>query len=358
MRNIQPIMSWSRLHSILIQRLFSGTDRCNANSRFDTQRLEKEEEERSTMDFNHNFTNENISRTILTTSNGDHDEPDTDPLRVSGIFANFVLNAVLSVAATLGNTAIIYSIWYSSSLRSPSHILIFGLALCDFGVGSLVQPLYIIYQSFYIVNWRQTWVQAMVVFNFLSNMLCCVSFLTTTAVSIDRYLAVYLHLRYKRIVTVGRVVKLHVGLWLLSAFLASTVTWNITITFFAALIIISLCLLTTFTTYLKIYSVVRGHRRAIHRQHNQQSARTVYHMKTTLSMFYVCLIHALCYLPYFVFLILRDAYKLTTFTYLGTEFAQTIVFFNSTLNPLLYCWRLSYFREEVKRSLSSFSCFW
>lgn len=305
------------------------------------------------MNFNHNFTNENISRTNLTTSDGDHDQQFPDPVRVSGILANFALNAPLSAAAILGNTAIIYSIWYNSSLRLPSHILLLGLTLCDFGVGLLVQPLYIIYQTFYIVNLRKTWVQAMIAFNVLSNMLCCVSFLTTTAVSIDRYLAVYLHLRYRRIVTVGRVVKLHVGLWLFSAVLASTIVWNVTITFFAALLIISLCLLTTFTVYLKIYSVVRGHRRAIHQQQNQQRARTLHQAKTTLSMFYICLIHALCYLPYFVFLILRDAYKLTTFTYLGTEFAQTIVFLNSALNPLLYCWRLSYFREEVKRSLSS-----
>ena len=62
------------------------------------------------MNFNHNFTNENISRTSLTTSDGDHDQQFPDPVRVSGILANFALNAPLSAAAILGNTAIIYSL--------------------------------------------------------------------------------------------------------------------------------------------------------------------------------------------------------------------------------------------------------
>ena len=314
------------------------------------------------MNFNHNFTSENISGTNLTTSREEYyDQQDTDPIRVSGIIANFVLNAPLSVAATLGNMAIIYSIWHNRSLRSPSHILLLGLALCDLGVGTMAQPLYIIYQSFYIANRRHTWLTIMVAYNFSSNMFCCISFLTTTAVSIDRYLAIHLHLRYQEFVTVRRAIKLHVVLWIVAAILASTVIWNSIITFFAALIVISVCLLTTFTAYAKIYSVVRGHKKAIHQQHNPQQIgrtmpRTIRQTKTTISMFYICLIHTLCYLPYFVFLILRDGYKVTDFSYLGTEFAQTVVFLNSSLNPLLYCWRLRQVRAEVQRTLASCCC--
>ena len=283
--------------------------------------------------------------------------PDINSVRVPGIIANFALNAPLSIATTLGNTAIIYSIWHNSSLRSPANILLLGLALCDLGVGTMVQPVYIIYQSFYIANRRRTWVNAMKAFNVLSNMFCCVSFLTTTLVSIDRWLAIYLHLRYQEFVTVRRIIHLHGVIWIVAVTLASTVIWNKRISFFAALVVITICLLTTFVAYVKIYQVVRRHRRAIREQKNQETfSRTLQQTKSALGLFYVCLIHTLCYLPYFVFLILRDGYKVTDFTYLATEFAQTIVFLNSTLNPLLYCWRLSDIREEVKRTLAACRC--
>lgn len=294
--------------------------------------------------------------TNVSTFNDDYQNQGSNPVRVSGIIANFVLNASLSIFATLGNTAIIYCVWHNRNLRSPSNILLLGLALCDFGVGTMVQPLYIIYQSFYIANRWKTWVTIMEAFNFLSNMFCCVSFLTTTAVSVDRYLAVHLHLRYQEFVTVRRAAKLLGVLWIAALFLASTVIWNNNITFFAALAVITVCLLTTVIVYVKIYTVMRVHRKAIRDQQNQETSTTLQQTKSALSMFYVCLIHTLCYIPYFVFLILRDGYKVTDFTYLATEFAQTVVFLKSTLNPLLYCWRLRDIRAEVKRTIATFCC--
>lgn len=270
------------------------------------------------------------------------------------IIVNCVLNTPLSITAILGNLVVIYSLWNNPSLHSPSNVLLFGLAVCDFGVGMIVQPFYLIYQSFYIAYQRQTWRSTMEVFNIISNLFCGVSFLTTTAVSIDRYLAVHLHLRYCAIVTVRRTAFLLGILWIIAAFVASTLIWNKRITFFAVVCVIASCLFITFAVYVKIFKVVRNHRRRI--QNEQTQSITIFgnstgYVRSAVSMFYVCVIRLLCYFPYFVFLILRDMYKKNSFTILATEFAQTLIFLNSSLNPVIYCWRLREIRAAVKRTV-------
>ena len=275
------------------------------------------------------------------------------------LIINCALNAPLSVTAILGNIVVIYSIWKTPSLHSPSNILLLGLAVCDFSVGITVQPFYIIYQSFYLANHRQTWLATLKVFNVLANLVCGVSFLTTTAVSIDRYIAIHLHLRYRELVTLRGTSLLLVVLWIIAAFVASTLIWKQNLTFFLVTSLIVVCLFSTFGIYVRIFIVVRQHQRRIHGQQSQKTrnyGNTTQFAKSAIGMFYVCFVHFLCYVPYFVFLILRDMYQTNTFTILATEYAQTLIFLNSSLNPIVYCWRLGEIRKAVKRSLASLSC--
>ena len=168
------------------------------------------------------------------------------------LFVNCVLNALLSITAITGNTLVIYSMWTSPALlHSPSNFLLFGLAVCDLGVGITVQPFYIIYQSFYLTNHLQAWLVTMEAFNVISNLFCGVSFLTTTAVSIDRYLALHLHLRYCELITMCRTFQLLGSLWVIAALVASTLLWKPSITFFAALLVIATCLSVTIVVYVK-----------------------------------------------------------------------------------------------------------
>ena len=277
---------------------------------------------------------------------------------VAPLFVNCVLNALLSITAITGNTLVIYSVWNSPALlHSPSNVLLFGLAVCDLGVGITVQPLYIIYHSFYLTNHLQAWLATMEVFNVISNLFCGVSFLTTTTVSIDRYLALHLHLRYCELITMRRTFQLLGSLWVIAGFVASSLLWKPTITFFAALLVIATCLFVTFVVYVKIFTIVRFHRKNILKQLGRAEKHSIpKQTKSALNMFYVCLIHTFCYLPYFVFLILRDGYRTTDFTILATEFAQTLIFLNSSLNPILYCWRLRDIREAVKQTTAKILC--
>ena len=275
------------------------------------------------------------------------------------LIINCALTAPLSLTTIFGNMVVIYSLWKTPSLHSPSNLLLLGLAVCDFGVGITVQPFYIIYQSFYLANHLKTWLATMKVYNVLSNLVCGVSFLTTTAVSVDRYIAIHLHLRYRELVTLRGTGVLLVVLWIIAAFVASTLIWKQNITFFLVTSLIVVCLFSTFGVYVRIFTVVRQHQKRIQGQQSQKIrnyGNTKQFAKSAIGMFYVCFVHFLCYLPYFVFLILRDMYETNTFTILATEYAQTLIFLNSSLNPIVYCWRLGEIRTAVKRSLASFGC--
>ena len=52
-----------------------------------------------------------------------------------------VANIPLCLAALLGNTAILTTIWKTPSLHSPAHILLASLAVTDFAFGLIAQPL-------------------------------------------------------------------------------------------------------------------------------------------------------------------------------------------------------------------------
>lgn len=303
--------------------------------------------------------NENYTNNVTSSNSESQSSEEYVGERYVPLIINCALNAPLSLIAILGNMVVIYSIWKTPSLHSPSNILLLGLAVCDFGVGITVQPFYIIYQSFYLANHLQTWLATMKVYNFLSNLVCGVSFLTTTAVSVDRYIAIHLHLRYRELVTLRGMGLLLVVLWITAAFVALTLIWKPSITFFLVASVIVVCLCGTFGIYVRIFTIVRQHQRRIQGQQSQKTrnfGNTKPFAKSAIGMFYVCFVHFLCYVPYFVFLILRDMYKTNTFTILATEYAQTLIFLNSSLNPIVYCWRLGEIRTAVKRSLASLGC--
>ena len=57
------------------------------------------------------------------------------------IFASYIVIIILSPVAVMGNALILASIWKKTFQRTPFHILLSGLAICDFCTGLIAQPL-------------------------------------------------------------------------------------------------------------------------------------------------------------------------------------------------------------------------
>ena len=60
----------------------------------------------------------------------------------SALWILVISNMVLTISSTLGNTVILAALSKASSLHSPSKILLRSLALTDFLVRILVEPLF------------------------------------------------------------------------------------------------------------------------------------------------------------------------------------------------------------------------
>ena len=66
----------------------------------------------------------------------------------------------------------------------------------------------------------------------------------------------------------------------------------------------------------------------------------------------------ICYLPHFIAESLIRQNGSTSSVYLAGQFTVTLVLLNSSLNPLLYCWKIREVRQAVKDTLRRLFCSW
>ena len=106
-----------------------------------------------------------------------------------------VLNTFLSITAFLGNTLILVALYKESSLHPPSKLLLRSLAITDLLVGIIVEPLNVAYlMSVRSKRWDICY-NVYLALLLASYVLCAVSLLVLTAISVDRLLALWLGLR-------------------------------------------------------------------------------------------------------------------------------------------------------------------
>ncbi|XP_022778212.1 adenosine receptor A3-like [Stylophora pistillata] len=282
----------------------------------------------------------------------------SDPM-YSTYISNSVLNACLSYTAMMLNILTIHALRKTSSLPKTLKTLLLSLAVSDLGVGLMVQPLY---SALLVENLQQKDAEWIVtVCTFTAGLFAISSFLGVTALSVDRFLAVHLHLRYQELVTHKRVVVAVIILWLFSALIALLSFWDEIILFILLACISTLCVICCTTVYCKIYFAVR--RLASRLQHRPRWGQEVRQdadvavnadklRKFALSTFYVFLVFLICYLPHTCMLVARilireQSTSMRTFDL----YSLTLVYLNSTLNPVVYSWKIRHIRLAIMNIL-------
>ena len=267
--------------------------------------------------------------------------------------SNCVFNAFLTITAIVLNSITIQALRKTSSLPQPLKTLLLSLAVSDLGVGLLGEPFYV----GLLVKWLQrnnTIAGSYTAFRFTLYLFSSASFLGVMALSGDRFLAVHLHLRYQELVTHKRVVAVVITNWVLSAFFSLLYLWvspNISYIVFAISGVA--CLVVSTMLYFKIYFVVRRHRNQIRALQVQQVAQTCQIAnaarlrKSAVGVFYVYLVFLLCYLPqicsFAVVAICDSSAGVNVFAMSSI----TLLFLNSSLNPVIYCWKMRLIRRGV-----------
>ena len=123
--------------------------------------------------------------------------------RVTGLAVSAV-NIFLSVTAILGNSLILVALHKENSLHPPSKLLLRCLAISDLCVGLVSEPLAV---TFWLSTIFERWNFYHHIFVSLivtGYILCGMSLLIITAISVDRLLALSLGLRYRQVVTLRR----------------------------------------------------------------------------------------------------------------------------------------------------------
>ena len=275
------------------------------------------------------------------------------------IIAIAAANILFSITASLGNILILIALRKVISIHPPTKLLFQCLAITDLGVGLISQPLmatlFLLTDNIDIEIWKI----CSQLHSSLSITLCGVSVFASTALSVDRLLALFLG--YRHVVTLKRIRAVLASGCL--ALLLTVLVWNfrtkpagIIITIF-----LTLCLIISLFSYTKIVLRLRQHQSSVRDNAQEGRANTLgsplnleRYKRTVVSVALVQLALVICYLPFNIFNTLIHLKGIHPNIYFLYHFTTTLLFLNSSLNPFLYCWRIKEIRQAVKATTRRF----
>ena len=214
-----------------------------------------------------------------------------------------------------------------SSLHPPSKFLLRSLAATDLCVGIINQPLYVTHRFSVVYKRWDICHSTTATLIITGRMLRMVSLLSLAAISVDTLLALLLGLRYRQVKR----------------------TYVTVFTFWVSSFVGAIIFL-----YRRIFLRLRHHQTQVQDnitgQPNQTTPLNIERYRKTASRaLWLQLALVVCYLPFIVAapLAFREIPRglfLAFFSCTGIY----RVYFNSSLNPILYCWKIREVRQVVK----------
>ena len=280
----------------------------------------------------------------------------------SALWILVISNMVLTISSTLGNTVILAALSKASSLHSPSKILLRSLALTDLSVGLLAEPLFVTFLISLEKESKNICSQIIVIGVFIDICFSLLSLFTLTAISVDRLLALLLGIRYRQVVTFKRVLLIVISFWTLCVTFSVTSFWTHKFLKYYSFISVTLCVVISTCCYIKIYRKLFHHQAQIqeHVHQGQQNGHAPLNIarykKTVSSTLCVQLTLITCYLPAGIVTALVTVQEMTAALFVAWTFSLTLVFLNSTLNPILYCLKSRAVRRAVVETVRQIYC--
>ena len=271
--------------------------------------------------------------------------------------------AILSPVAAVVNALVLAAIWRNPSLRTPSYILLAGLAFTDFSTGLSTQPIYVATNVILLIEHPSEMVQKKTSYitiralsygfaTFFGN----ITIMTITLMSIERWL----HMTRRSLITVRR------ACFVFSSFLFV----SIPSVFYRALYDIQgtrqlesdilsisfvvLCLTLTSVAYFKVFRIIRRHQQQIHanelsQNFAQPAINFKKYKKSVYTILYILAVFYIGFIPVLIVLVLRVVLNDQSLIDVLLNGSVVLVFLASSLNPLLYLWRMNDIRTEVRQ---------
>lgn len=125
--------------------------------------------------------------------------------------------------------------------------------------------------------------------------------------------------------------------------------------------LILLCILLSAFCCCKIFLTRRHHRIKIHQQQGLPNSggttlNIARYRKTVTTVMCVEVTLVACYLPYSPVRALIFTHGSSPFLDVIWDTSVTLVYLNSSLNPIVYCWKTKEVRQEVKNAIRQFLC--
>lgn len=270
-----------------------------------------------------------------------------------------VLNFTFCIVAILGNLLVIRAL-LKASMPATLKAMFLSLAFSDLSVGLLVQPMHgtIIAVILYKTSERNDDLDFLcpvfvTVYLMAAYFFAVASFCSIVTIAVDRLLAVSLHLRYREFVTMKRVLIVLFMLWSTSGLMALVYILLPNYNDIVAVVLEVLGLLVTTVAYFQIFKVARYHQNQIEAQcqitTDLEKMRLGRVKRSAYNAFYVYAVFVTCYLPnIFCGILLVTSESSMS---LITAFYVTIllIYLNSSVNLVVYCWRYREIRETVKK---------
>ena len=263
------------------------------------------------------------------------------------------VNVILSLTSLTGNILILIALQEVSSLHSSSKLLFRCLSCTDLFVGLFSQPIFVTYLNAMVnKNWNICELTESLAF-ISGSILCGQSMSTLTAISVDRLLSLLLRLRYRQIVTFNRVRLFLTISWINNIAFAMTYLWSKLLFYMVCCVWLLLLLSISSCCYLKIYVCLRRQQVQVRgfQVNPGASLNMERYKKTVASALWIYFTLLLCYLPYTITITVSVLHGVSPCDAIAWNISGILVFLNSSLNPILYCWKIREVRQAVKETI-------
>ena len=275
-----------------------------------------------------------------------------------------IVGSILAFTAVVLNVLVILALRNIPSLpRKTLKTLLLSMSVSDLGVGLVAQPLNIYVLVSNIKFFFKSYIDLDhydAIFNahrVVGNVLTYASFFSIVALSADRFLVIRLQLRYQDAVTHKRAIAGVISFWLLSAVLPLIrfLGWfpeNKIFIFFVTIQFI--CLIISGLFYFKIFLALRQHAAQVQNVPVEcgeriEAVNAARERKAAFGVFYVYLTFVACYLPQISFNIAAKIIDIErpNLEYKVNLHATNLLVLNSSLSPLIYCWKMRRIRQAM-----------
>lgn len=273
----------------------------------------------------------------------------------------FCINVLPTLLAIIGNAICIVTIIKTPLLQTTSNVWVAALCVNDLIVGIIVQPLYYASLASFLTGQRirEFWFAARVSTILLSN----ASFFLAYFVTLDRCLAICKPFFYRRVASIKRSI--------IAASLAFLLSIpSVIIDIFAKReflifgpILVSLLTAQIVASYVLIYREVLVQRRKIAEvsisvNNRDDLRRRKGEKRKAYQILIIIIALFICYSPIcMISLVLKDSSKevciMPKKTIAAIIWGQFFMLLNSSINPLIYCFKMKEVRNEAIRIIWS-----